>query len=190
MIRLWIESCLRREDVRDPLARVPVAVDRLHLVAAVRHLPANSVRDLGRVVADVDDVRAAVAAVLARPDVHGRRADERALADRRRGVADDAGRLRHQPDVVVRRQVLEEVQLRVVVVLAPLADPGGDVLGARVRVRPEHDRRHVELLHGLERLRDLPLAVAVLRRDRMLRDEQERLVEREASRRRRSRTGR
>ena len=55
------------------------------------------------------------------------------------------------------------------------------MLGARVRVGPEHDGRQIERLNGQQCLRDLALAVAVLGRDRVLRDEQERLGQVEAA---------
>src|SRR5207253_1578319 len=93
-----------REDVGDPLAGVTVAVDRLRLVAPVLELAAHGVDDRAAVVADVDHVRAALATLLARAGVHGGRAGERPLADGRARVADEAGRLAHQLDVVVRRQ--------------------------------------------------------------------------------------
>src|SRR5438105_9535561 len=65
-----------RQHVGDPLACVAVAVDRLGLVAPVLELAPHGVHDLAAVVGDVDHVRAALAALLAGPDVHGRRARE------------------------------------------------------------------------------------------------------------------
>src|SRR5437763_6438352 len=106
-----------RQHVRDSLAGVAVAVDRFRLVAPVLELTAHGLDDRVPVVTDVDHVRAALPAFLAGPDVHGRSARKGPLADGRARVPDEAGRLAHQLDVVVRRQVLEEVQLRVVVVL-------------------------------------------------------------------------
>src|SRR5579859_5835933 len=69
------------------------------------------------------------------------------------------------------------MEAAIVVVLAKTPRPTRDLLGAGVGIRPEHDRRHAELADRFERLGDLPLAVAVLRRDGVLRDDQERLRE-------------
>ncbi len=74
---------------------------------------------------------------------------ERALADRRARVADQHGGSLHQLDVVVRRQVLEEVHVGVVLVLSQLADPARDVLRAGVGVRPEDDRGQADLPYRL-----------------------------------------
>src|SRR5256885_6454577 len=52
------------------------------LSRSVLDLRADRSRDLPAVVVDVDDVRATVASLLPRADVHRRHADERALADR------------------------------------------------------------------------------------------------------------
>ena len=129
-------------------------------------LRADRVGDRRHLVADVDDVGPALPVHLARADVDGRRADERPLADAAARVADQAGRPRHQPHVVVGLQVLEEVQPAVVAMLAEPPHAGGDVLRPGVRVRPQDDRGEAHLLDRLQRREDLLAARAVLGRHR------------------------
>src|SRR5207244_3617712 len=84
------------EDRRDPLTRLALAVNRLVLVRTVLDLRADRSSYPAAVVVDVDDVRAPVTPLLPWPDVHRGHADERALADCRARVPDDARRLPHQ----------------------------------------------------------------------------------------------
>jgi hypothetical protein len=64
------------------------------------------------------------------------------------------------------------------------ASPGtcacrGDVLRSGIGVRPEHDRRHLQLVERGKRLVDLMLALPVLGRHGMLAHQQEWFVERD-----------
>ena len=77
--------------------RRPAGVDRL--------------ADRGAVIADVDDVAAAVAAVLPGADIDRRNAQIGAFADRHAGVADNAAGVDQDGEKVERPEVLVEVHL-------------------------------------------------------------------------------
>src|SRR5947209_14289722 len=71
LFSLWATTEIYTLSLHDALPIFPgspVAVDRLVLVAAVADLGAQSVHDLRAVVADVGDVRPALAALLSRAD--------------------------------------------------------------------------------------------------------------------------
>ena len=115
-----------------------------------------------------------LATLLARPDGHAGRPEERALAERRRRVPDHAVAVGHQLDEDLGRQVAEEVEAVRQPELAEAADPLGDVVGAGVDVRPEDERLHPDGGHRLERLVDLIDSLPVLGRDRVLHHQHER----------------
>ena len=144
----------------------------------MRKLRRDRGADVGRVVADVRDVLAGQASLLAGADVHHRRAEERALLDPRRRVADETGRMREQRHEIVGRHVGDEAHVRreLGMLLAHVPQAVGHFAGAGVGIRPEPDRRQLERRHHPQRRLEVR-AVVVVRRHRMLNDHQVRLLD-------------
>ena len=124
------------------------------------------------IVTDVDHVVAALASQLARADVHGRHAEVRALADRDARIADDGRRSAQQPQEILGKHVPEQVEVARILLLAEHADALRRAVRPRVDVRPEPQHRQAEVLHRVQRLVDLLPRLVVLRRDRMLHDDE------------------
>src|SRR5207253_1955608 len=139
----------------DPGARVSVAVQQVALRFTALDVGRNSAGNLLPIVADVDDVVAALAPRLAAADVHGRHAEIRALTDRDARIADNRGRPAQQPQEVFGEHVPEEMKVLRIFLLAKHADSFGDAVGSRVDVWPEPEDRKTEVLHRIERLVDL-----------------------------------
>jgi hypothetical protein len=123
-------------------------------------------------VLGVEDVRAAVAAGLARADVDDRHAEERALADADAGVADQRAAAVEQPQEIGRLHVLEEVNVGRPLELAEGADAGGGAVGAGVDVRPEPQARNARIADGAQRLGHVRARLRVLGGHRVLHDHQ------------------
>src|SRR5260370_2821755 len=121
---------------------------------------------------NVEHVVAALTTPLAAADIDDGRADEGALADAARGIAAQAGCARHQPDIDLDRQVLEEVHVARLAPLAQLSNAPGNGPRAGIGIRPQPDRWQLNLAHRVQRRHDLLLAGTVFRRYGMLRDEQ------------------
>src|SRR5258706_348650 len=160
-----------REERRDPLPRVPVPVKRVRREAARARLPRDRAGDLAFDVAHVEDVAPPVPPLLARADVHDRYAEERALADPLAGVADGAAGIGDEPQEVHRGHSLEEVDRLRPLVLAERADRGRGPARAGVDVRPEPERGEARVAHGDERLQRMRSRLLVLRRHRVLEDD-------------------
>src|SRR6185437_5049076 len=97
-----------RQHLGDARPGASVAIDRIGRIATVRDLPGDRGRNSFALVRCIDDVVAAFAAELACPDIDDRRSDEGAFPYAARRVADQTGGSRHQPNIGVDRQILEE----------------------------------------------------------------------------------
>src|ERR1700680_2399900 len=138
-------------------------------------LDADGTLDVVRLVFSVRDVFGAQASMRASAYVNHRRTKKRTLLDSGGRIADHAGRHLEQRDEFVDRQVGYESRLpgRRIMMFAEMAERLGHLAGARVRVGPEPEGRHVNGRDGPERRLQM-LAIRSFGRHRMLNDGEER----------------
>src|SRR5262245_16160720 len=129
-----------RETLGDALTRSSVAICRVPSGARTSHMLPNSSDDRTAIVVDVDDVRASLASLLPRPDIHGGHAEIGALANRHARVPDDALRMDEHAEKVLRIHVPEQVQVRRMLPLAEHANTLGRAVRTGVGIRPEPER--------------------------------------------------
>src|SRR5687767_4352625 len=128
---------------------MPISVDRIALIRAVRQMLLNSSPDRFAIVIDVDNVGATITSRLPAADVDHGNAEVGALAHAYARVADQALRVAEEAQEIRALHVLEEVHLLRLHLLAEFAHTRRCSIGARVDVRPEPERRQSELMHRM-----------------------------------------
>ena len=122
------------------------------------------------IVIDVDDIAAPVAALLATADVDRRHAEVGTFTDRHARVADDAAATVEQLQEFLRREVLEEVDRQVPVILPERPDRLGGAVGTGIDVGPEPEGRQAAVANGVKGLLHMGARFTVFGRHRVLHD--------------------
>ena len=121
---------------------------------------------------DVDHVVPALASHLASTDVHRRHAEKGTFTNGHAGVADDRRGPVQQPEKVLGKHVAEEVEVVWLLLLAKNPNALRRAIRPRVHIRPEPQHRQPGVLDGIQRRVHLLPRFLVLRRHRMLHDDQ------------------
>src|SRR5256885_13966465 len=99
------------QERRNPLSRMAVPIEMVLRIAAVAEVPFDCRDDLPAVVVDIQHVDPPIPPELASADVDYRNAEERALSDPGTRVSHQAARVVEEAEEVLRRHVLEEVEV-------------------------------------------------------------------------------